>query len=149
MRETMTQPSYWIARTTMDVYSAYLNTNRIGAGAQTLARLTKLTKGDLGIFYISTNELHKLQQVQKFRSPFTLNGNIESVPIIVDTLPEDKKILFSASIKFFDPSGTCSMHEIINKLDFIKKKNHWGSYLMQAYIKVSKKDFDVILGSLV
>jgi len=141
----MKECNYWIVRTTLDVYNECHLIKRVGANERTVNRLKKASVGDFGVFYISTSELHKSSEtISQFASAFIFTGKVDNVPINVETLPADKSLEYSISIEFFGKGDKCNISNLIEKLDFIKKKNHWGSYLMQAFIKITKRDFQII-----
>jgi hypothetical protein len=144
----MATEQYWIVRVTLDVYECCFQQRRIGANVQTGVRLGKLRDGDLGIFYISTAELHGSQTLSEFRCPFVIQGNMDNIPIEVPSLPQEKRIIYSSCIEPKGVKGACKVYDIRNELEFIKKKDHWGSYLMLPFIRISARDYKTIVQAL-
>ena len=141
----MKEKKCWIVRTTLDVYKECLLIKRVGANERILNRLKKISIGDFGVFYISTSELHKSSEtISEFTTPFIFTGQVESIQINVETLPSDKSLEHSIAIEFYGKSDKCKISNLIETLDFIKKKNYWGSYFMQPFIKITKRDFQII-----
>lgn len=136
-------------RTTLDVYEVYIRLSRVGASENNRKRLENLSKGDHGIFYISTTQLHKSSKtISEFRSPFIINGTAETVPIRVPTLPPEKFLTCSIIIRLLPYEGICRIASLIEHLGFIKKKEHWGSYLMQPFIELAEADYQKIIDSI-
>ena len=145
----MASVNYWIVRATGDVYSASFERRRVGASKGTLSGLKKIRPGDKGVFYISTERLHGGAHIQEFRRPFLFAGQTEPVAIPIDTLPEEKQLSYSIVIAFENDYRRGSPIEaIIARLDFIKEKEHWGSYLMKQLVKIPEKDYFTILGAM-
>jgi len=141
--------SYWIVRTTLDVYLQSIVVRRIGANKQTLSRLKMLNRGDYGVFYISSSELHKRSPVQEFRQPFKVTGSaIEPIPIQVASLPTNKALEYSLPIDFRSSVEKCCILDVSSNLGFIKEKGTWGSYLMQAFIRIDREDYRTIIGCI-
>ncbi len=145
----MSKEAFWIVRTTLDVFKASMVAERVGANANTINRLKKVAKGDYGVFYVSTAELHKSsQRINEFRQPFKFIGPIEPIPIRVATLLHDKELNYSIRIKHLSSQKKCRISDLVEELNFIVKKNSWGSYLMPAFISISKKDYESIMRHL-
>lgn len=148
-RSGMTHEAFWVVRTTLDVYLESVWQRRIGANENTLSRLKKFAKADRGVFYISTATLHSgKDRICEFRQPFTVTGSVEPRGIKVPTLPEDKRLRYSLPIDLWQAKNPCHISGLIEQLGFIVKKNSWGSYLMQAFIGISREDFHTITKSL-
>lgn len=145
----MSPQSFWIVRTTLDVYSASVVTKRIGANSSTVSRLRKIADGDYGVFYVSTHTLQgSSKRICELRQPFTVVGPLEDVLIHVSTLPSGKDLKHSLPIQLLRYKKPRKIEDLIGSLEFIKKKNSWGSYLMQAFIRISREDFQHISRSL-
>jgi len=142
----MKNSGFWIVRTTLDAYEACTDHCRVGASEINRKKLGSLSKGDHGIFYISTSRLHKSSEtISEFRSPFVIDGPLEAISIDVPTLPPDKSLTCSVAMRLLPSRGICEMSPLIEHLDFIKKKEHWGSYLMQPFIRISKADYQRVV----
>jgi hypothetical protein len=145
----MSKEAFWIVRTTLDVFEASIIAKRVGANTNTLNRLRKVTKGDYGVFYISTTKLHNSQKkICEFRQPFKFIGSIEPVQIRVATLPKNKKLDYSIHIRLLSSQKAFKISALVNKLDFIVKKDSWGSYIMPAFINIRKGDYESIITQL-
>lgn len=140
----MKKAKYWVARMTLDALEACIAEKRLGANDKNLGRLKKLSSGDKGFFYVSTRELYKDHlAVSEFMNMFQIEGDVESISIDVPTLPIDKSMLYSVRISVFE-TGSIGIHDVKNKLQFIRRPEYWGSYLMQSFIEISEADYEVL-----
>jgi hypothetical protein len=138
----------WIVRVTLDVYLQSIAQKCIGGSKNTLSRLKKFSRGDEGVFYISTPALESGRRICEFRQPFKVTGSVQPVPVEVRTWPKEKHLAYSVPINLRPHPTSVHISGLIHRLDFIRRKELCGSYLIQAFICISAKDFEAIVEAL-
>ena len=103
--------------------------------------LNEIKEEDEVIFYIAGSGKERQSFVgqaiiQKVETPreFLVDPDKDNYEVI--------KYLWFKKIKIFETSK--NIQSIINKLDFVKNKKNYGTYLMGGVRKLNQKDFDLI-----
>jgi predicted RNA-binding protein len=102
------------------------------------APLKKMKKGDWIIFYSPKQSFEDQEKLQAFTA--------------IGQLPDDTIYQFEMSSTFkpfrrkvlFKKSKEVAILPLINKLEFIKDKKHWGFMFRFGLFEVTEKDFIVI-----
>jgi predicted RNA-binding protein len=102
------------------------------------SRLKRLAKGDYMVFYSPKTEYKGGVSLQAF----TGIGRItDEIPYQVVMNPEFHP--WRRKLKFVEHRET-SIKELIEELDFIKDKKHWGYPFRRGLFEVSQSDFRLI-----
>ena len=103
--------------------------------------LNEIKEEDEVIFYIAGSGKERQSfvgqaTIQKVETPreFLVDPDKDNYEVI--------KYLWFKKIKIFETSK--NIQSIINKLDFVKNKKNYGTYLMGGVRKLNQKDFDLI-----
>jgi predicted RNA-binding protein len=103
--------------------------------------LNEIKEEDEVIFYIAGSGKERQSFVgqaiiQKVETPreFLVDPDKDNYEVI--------KYLWFKKIKIFETSK--NIQSIINKLDFVKNKKNYGTYLMGGVRKLNQKDFDLM-----
>jgi len=101
-------------------------------------RLKRLEKGDLLIFYSPRTDYKSGKPLQAF----TAIGCIaDETPYQVKMSPEFHP--WRRKVEFFE-SKEVSVRDLIEKLNFIKNKKHWGYAFRSGLFEVGQADFELI-----
>lgn len=102
------------------------------------APLKRMKPGDWIIYYSGKEKFGEKEPCQKF----TAIGQVEDDNIYqYEMMPGF--IPFRRKIKFI-PSNEASIIPLIDRLEFIRSKTHWGAPFRFGFLEISKKDFELI-----
>jgi predicted RNA-binding protein len=100
--------------------------------------MSKLSKGDWIVYYSSKDKFEDGKPYQKFTA---IGQIIDDEPYQPATQKQFKPYRRNADYKVFHET---EIRPLLEKLNFIKNKKHWGFYLISGFREVSKDDFEII-----
>ena len=100
--------------------------------------LRRMDKGDWVIFYSGKRTLGQSAKCQEF----TAIGEVEDEHVYLAHLSEDFSP-YRRKIKFCE-SMAVSILPLIEDLQFIKNKQHWGYPFRYGFFEINQHDFDLI-----
>jgi hypothetical protein len=130
--------NYWINTITCDLVKVALKGGFTQAGRGKHAELHKLGQTDRIAFYSPRTESWGGDPLQAFTA---IGQIIDKEPYQV-TISQDSE-LWRRQVDFFDCHVT-SIRPLIEDLDFIKDKIHWGGPFHHGLFKIGKTDFERI-----
>jgi hypothetical protein len=130
--------NYWIAVASRE----HVQKGKIGGFAQVChgkqSPLHRMKPGDWIIYYSPTEQFGKKTSCRKF----TAIGQIENKEPYQYKMSKDF-IPWRRDVQFI-PAQEVAIESLLDKLSFIKNKNHWGFIFRFGLFKIPKNDFDQI-----
>jgi hypothetical protein len=130
--------NYWINTVTCDLVKVALKGEFAQAGQGKRVELQKLKQGDLIAFYSPRTESWGGDPLQAF----TAIGQIINEEPYQVTISQEVH-LWRRKVEFFDCHVT-PIRPLIEDLDFIKDKIHWGGPFHHGLFQIEKEDFERI-----
>jgi hypothetical protein len=130
--------NYWINTVTSDLVKVAYQGGFTQAGRGKRPELKKLAKGDLIAFYSPRTESWGGDPLQAF----TAVGQIIDEKPYQITIDQDTH-RWRRQVDFFD-FHVAPIRPIIDDLDFIKDKIHWGGPFHHGLFQIKKDDFERI-----
>ena len=136
-------PKYWINVISKEHVLLGVKEGITQSGHGKEAPLKKMRKGDWIIFYSPKQSLEGNEKLQAFTA--------------IGQLPDDAIYQFEMSPTFkpfrrkvnFKKAKEVSILSLIEKLDFIKDKKHWGFMFRFGLFEISEKDFNIISNKMI
>ena len=132
--------NYWVFCITEDNLETAFREKVIGFRKGKRIRLTSVSSGDLVTFYVSKKAFSSQTPVQKFIGKVVVRSRCyeSSKQIWQNGLFPMRIDISLVSIR------SCQIKPLINRLQFIKNKEHWGGALMAGTVRISEQDFNLI-----
>lgn len=134
--------SYWINTITCDHVNLGIQGGFTQASHGKRAGLLKLDQGDFITFYSSRTEYHGGDPLQSFTA---LGRIVDEEPYQVEMRPDFHP--WRRQVEFLD-SNVAPIAPLIEELDFIKDKIHWGLPFRQGLFEVERNDFKRIVRAM-
>jgi hypothetical protein len=129
---------YWINVISKEHVLRGVNEGITQSGHGKEAPLKKMKKGDWIIFYSPKQTFEEDKKVQAFTAIGILaDETIYQFEMTPTFKPFRRKVIFKKSKEV-------SILPLIEKLEFIKDKNHWGFMFRFGLFEISEKDFNTI-----
>jgi predicted RNA-binding protein len=136
--------NYWIICITKDNLDICFQEKVVGFVESKRKRLKSFRAGDLITFYVSRMSLSSNKKIGKFMGLAKIEGKSYQ-----STVPIWKHGLFPERIAIeLMSQKSCDVKILIEDLNFIGNKVHWGAAFLPGIIRVSQVDFEVIQKSL-
>ena len=104
--------------------------------------LQRMSRGDGIIYYSPKQRFSGAEVCQEFTAIGHVVGDaVYAVPMAADFVP------FRRDIKFLQAQAV-AIRPLINQLDFIKNKAHWGYVFRFGHIEISREDFACIAAKM-
>jgi hypothetical protein len=133
---------YWINTISHDHVLIGVQGGFTQAGHGKSSGLKKLAKGDFIVFYSPKTSLKDGKPLQKF----TAIGQItDTQPYQVEMNPSFHP--WRRNVKFFSCKPV-AIRPLIDKLEFIKDKQHWGYMFRFGLFSIERGDFELIAVSM-
>lgn len=99
------------------------------------APLSRMSENDVIFYYSPTNQFGIKDRFQSFSAMGRVkSGNVYQVSMGENFHP------YRVDVEFYDKVQPVSIHDLIDDLDFIDDKQHYGSKLRYGHLEISKKD---------
>lgn len=129
---------FWIAVVSKEHVLKGVEGNFMQACHGKKAPLLRMKAGDGFLFYSSKISMNSNDKCQSF----TAIGEVQDENIYQFKMNESF-FPYRRNIKFFE-SNEISILPLINKLEFIIDKTHWGYYFRYGFLEIGEKDFNFI-----
>lgn len=107
------------------------------------APLKRMKAGDYLICYCHKLTLEGNTPYQSFVGiGKIISGNVYQYPMTPTFNP------FRIDVEFIKPTLETPIRPLIQKLEFIKDKQHWGYQFRYGHLEISKHDFDLIVNQM-
>ncbi|MCB0855091.1 MAG: EVE domain-containing protein [Bacteroidetes bacterium] len=104
--------------------------------------LKRINKGDYVIFYSSKQKMKDKEPLQNFTAiAQATDDHIYQVKQFEGFEPFRRKVSFL-------PCEETSIRPMINDLEFIENKSHWGFYFRYGLVQIPEKDFHLIASKM-
>jgi predicted RNA-binding protein len=106
------------------------------------APLRKMHQGDMILFYSPKQSLEGDEKLQAFTALAKVaNEEIYQFEMSPTFRPYRRKVVY-------EKVNEVSIKPLIDKLDFIQDKTHWGYMFRFGLFEISKKDFEIIVKAM-
>ena len=141
----------WVVVTTEDNFEKMCELKAVGLSAARAKTAAQAVKGDRLIFYVSQKRADKPSPNRRVCS-FVAVGTVQGRPFETDTGPwttaEGQSFPIHLKCTVRKGKRRIRADELVEKLEFVKNKDKWGSAFLSSFRGVSDEDYEVVEGGL-